>query len=501
VLEVPVVPAPVRSERRDGPPFVLRPGVRVLVGEDPAAVAVAVLAATQVGRQVNAPVAVTQDDDGGAGVIELRLTTDPAHLPVPPGVAPALATEAYRLAVDARRIVVTALDATGLLRGLATLEQLARPAGADGVSFAPVLVVDHPRYAWRGLCLDLARHYFDADAVKSVVRLLFSLKLNVLHLHLTDDQGWRVHLPSRPELTARSGRTGVGGDPAGFLTAEEYADLVAYAAALGVTVVPEIDMPGHVNAALHAYGELAPSGTPAPAYTGVGVGFSRLDAQLPATAAFIEAVFGDIVRMTPGPYVHIGGDEALTMHAAEYDGLVGLAAGTVNAAGKAVVSWQEAARAPLPPGSILQFWDDRDERGEIGAVVAAAAAGARVVLSPAARLYLDTRYDADFPIGQDWAGYLTLRDAYDWEPATLLPIPADQVLGIEAALWTETVRTRQDLFLMLLPRLAAVADVAWAAPEVRSWSAFLERLPRLGSRWDDAGLPWYRAALDGAGDA
>jgi hexosaminidase len=415
---------------------------------------------------------------------------------VPTDLAPTLATEAYRVEVSARRITVTALDVRGLLRGLATLEQLARRKGTEGLSIAPVVVVDHPRFAWRGLCIDLARHYIDVDTVKAVVTVMYTLKLNVLHLHLTDDQGWRLHVPSRPRLSEVSGRTSVGGDPGGYLTVEEYHELTTFAAALGVTVVPEFDIPGHVNAALHAYGDLAPSGNPAPAYTGVGVGFSRLDGQLPATAQFIRAVFGDLAAMTPGPYVHIGGDEALTMHAAEYDQLVALAAETVRDAGKTVIAWQEAARSALPAGSVLQFWDADD----VDALVAAAAQGARVVLSPAARMYLDMRYDEATPVGQDWAGHITLQDAYAWEPCDALPVSPEQVLGVEAAIWTETVRTSHELFILLLPRLAAVADVAWSSPERRDWNTFCDRLPRLTARWQAMGLSWYRPALDAVRD-
>ncbi len=492
--EVPVVPAPVSAEFPAGPPFVLRPGVRILVGEDPAAVTVAVLAAGRVGHRIGGPVAVVQEDDGRGGVVHLRLTTDPAEVGVPPTLPPALATDAYRVEVSGWRITVTALDAVGLLRGMATLEQLGVREGLDGpLTIAPALVVDHPRFPWRGLCLDLARHWFGVDVIKSVIFAMFTLKLNVLHLHLTDDQGWRVQLPSRPALTQVSGTTAVGGDPGGFLTTEDYHDVVSYAAALGIVVVPEIDLPGHVNAALHAYGELAPSGTAAPAYTGAGVGFSRLDGQLAATGEFIRDVFTDIAAMTPGGYVHIGGDEALTMHATEYDQLIGLAVQTVRRAGKTVVGWQEAARAALPPGSVLQYWDDRAPTDVLEQAVAD---GARLVLSPTRRAYFDSKYDAATPVGQDWAGFITLRDAYAWNPTALLSVPAEQVLGVEAAVWTETVRTQRELFVMLLPRLAALADVGWTAPERRDWATFRAALPKLTRRWEALGLAWYRPALD-----
>jgi len=257
--------------------------------------------------------------------------------------------------------------------------------------------------------------------------------------------------------------------------------------------VPEIDVPGHVNAALHAYGSLTPSGEPRPPYTGVGVGFSRLHAEVADTLPFLTDVLGDVAAVTPGPYVHIGGDEALTMHAAEYDQLVGHAAGVVVGAGKTVVAWQEAARARLPAGSIVQYWD---EQTAPDAVLAAVRDGARVLLSPAGRAYLDTRYDRECPVGSEWSGRIGLRACYEWEPADVLALPDEDVVGVEAAIWTETVATPRDLFWLLLPRLAAIAEVAWSAPERRGWPDFERRLRGLTARWDLAGVPWYRPGLE-----
>lgn len=488
-MDLPVVPVPVRGERRRGRPFRVSATTRVVVGDDPAAVETAVLLATRIGYNLGAPIGVERE--GRTDVVELRIVTDPGLLSVPRDLPAELATEAYRLEVDAERVVVSALDARGLLRGLATLEQLAHPVD-DGVLVPPVLVVDHPRFAWRGLCVDVARHWFGPETLRSVVGLLFSLKLNVLHLHLTDDQGWRIESPSHPSLAAVSGRTAVGGDPGGFLSVAEFASLVTFAEARGITVVPEIDLPGHVNAALHACAELTPGAEGRPAYTGVGVGFSRLHAELPATAPFVADVLADIAAITPGPYVHIGGDEALTMHAAEYDHLVGHAAGVVARAGKTVVGWQEVLRTALPPGSLVQYWD---ERRSDAALAAAVDAGTRLVLSPASRLYLDMRYDAGTPMGSDWAGYIDLRRAYEWDPATLLGIPERAIAGVEAAIWTENVRTPKDLFGLLLPRLAAVAEVGWSPGDRVGFAGFTGRLRHITPRWDAQGLPWHRAAL------
>ena len=427
----------------------------------------------------------------------LQLTTTPVDLPVPERTPAALAAEAYRLEVDQQRVVITALEPPGLVRGVQTLIRLiTRDPGHGGAVVEPVLVVDRPRFAWRGLMLDLARHFFDAETIRTVIEVMASLKLNVLHLHLTDDQGWRVEVPSRPELVAVGGTTAVGRDPGGWLSARDYSDLLAFAAAHGVTVVPEIDLPGHVNAALTSCGDLSPDGRRKPAYTGVEVGFSRLHAALPATVPFIRGVLSDIAGMTSGQYLHIGGDEALTMEPGEYAELVSVAVDAVAAAGKLVVGWQEIAAVPLPAGSVVQYWDDREDPAHM---LAAVGRGARVLLSPARRAYLDMKYDDATPVGAEWAGHIGLESAYTWEPGELLGLEERQIAGVEAAVWTETVRTPRELFALLLPRLAAIAEIAWSAPDRRSYDDFLARLGRTTPQWDAAGWPWYRAALHSGG--
>jgi hexosaminidase len=478
---LPIVPAPLEATALDGAPF--RPGRVVADGAARGAgkrlarlLGVGLEGLDDPGRTPGVP--GVPGDDAGSGAVVLAL--DPAAGP------------GYRLTVHSDRAFLSAADPVGLHQGAATLAQLIDPAHG---TVAPVAVADAPRFAWRGLGLDVARHFQDVATVTAVLDVMADLKLNVLHLHLTDDQGWRLEIPSRPGLTERSGGTAVGGDPGGFYTAEDYATLQARAADRGIVVVPEIDLPGHVNAALHAYGELTPSGEPAPEYTGIDVGFSRLRADLPATAPFIRAVVADVAAMTAGAHLHIGGDEALEMSAAEYSELVRLAADAVRAAGKTVVGWQEVARADLPPGTVVQYWDTRtDVEADADVVTAAARAGARVLLSPAPRTYLDMKWGATAPLGLEWAGHIELRDAYEWEPLDLLPdVPASSVLGVEAALWSETVRTPDDLFTLLLPRLAAFAEVAWSAPERRDWDGFATRLRAVAPRWTAAGLPWYRS--------
>lgn len=421
---------------------------------------------------------------------------DPEGRAAPTGGA---AGEAYRLMVTADHVTLTAAAERGVLAGVSTLAQLTAlavtaPAAEPSapVPVLPAVVIDDaPRFAWRGLSLDVARHFFTAEQVVEVLGLMFDLRLNVLHLHLTDDQGWRLDLASRPELTRLSSGSAVGGGPGGYFTAEDYARIQEAAGRRGITVVPEIDVPGHTNAALHALPELTRSGVAPDVYTGTGVGFSRLDATLPATATFLRDVLAEVGAMTVGPWVHIGGDEPPEMDRAEYAGLVEAAAGEVVAAGKAVVAWQEAARANLPPGSVVQLWKE-DEPTED--VVAAVRAGARLLLSPASRVYLDMKYRPGFELGLQWAGYTELRDAYEWEPAGVVPEVREQdVVGVEAAVFTETLATRSDLLVMLLPRLAAVAEVAWTPRSGRHWPGFADRVAALARVWERDGLVWHRS--------
>lgn len=483
-----IIPAPVTFVAADGKPFVLRDGVRVVAAGGTTSVTTATLIADRIGRATDFPVAVVPGPDHGTGAIVLRLA-DRTEVGVPDDLADDLVAEAYRLEVRADRVEVVATTGVGLVRGAVSFDQLATPHEGTW-RWDPCTVVDHPRFAWRGLTVDVARSFLDLDALCQVLDVMLLYKLSVLHLHLTDDQGWRLQLAARPELAARSGATAVEGGMVGTYSRQDWDDLVAFAAVRGITVVPEVDVPGHVNAALHAVPALNPSGRPAEEYRGIDVGFSALDPALPETSRFLRDVFGELAAMTAGPWVHVGGDEAQTLDAAGYGSLVRAAAERVLAGGKQVVAWQEAAGALSGPDVVLQYWDERTGRDE---VVAAARAGARVVLSPASRAYLDMKYDADSPLGLEWAGHVSLRDSYDWEPLDVLPVAASQVAGVGAAVWSETVRGVGDLFWLLLPRLAAIAEVAWSAPERRDWESFVARLPVHGRWWVTDGVPWYRA--------
>jgi len=476
----PVVPAPLVVEPSEQAPFVITRATVVVVDAGDDLMPLAVLTADLIGRVSGRAVEIRYAAPDAPGVVRMRLVDD-----VLPG------DEAYRVVVGAGRVHLEARTHDGLVHAVVTLRQLlyGRPDG--GLQVDAVRIEDAPRYAWRGLSLDVARHFVAVPDLKVVIGLMGHYKLNVLHLHLTDDQAWRLDLPSRPDLVRRSSAHSVDGDPGGHYTAADWDEILAFARARAIRVVPEIDVPGHVNAALHAYGELTPDGLPTDEYLGIEVGFSRLHDDLPATHDFLADVFGDLADMTPGEYLHIGGDEVLAMGADEYERLVRSAAAAVTAQGKRVVAWQEvAAVADLPAGTLVQYWDTRVDPEPF---VAAARAGARFLMSPASKVYLDMKYRPGFPLGQEWAGYVELRDAYDWEPAALVDgLPPEAVAGVEAGLWTETLRTLDDLTTMLLPRLAAVAEVAWSDPGRRDFDDLVERLRVHGRHWDRMGLAWHR---------
>lgn len=402
-----------------------------------------------------------------------------------------LGDEGYELVVVDDQVTIRASAPAGLFHGAQTLRQLMPNRPGWPLKLPGMYIRDQPRFAWRGLMLDVARHFFAVADVTRVLDLLALYKLNVLHLHLTDDQGWRIAIDRWPELTAVGGRTAVGGGPGGFYTKADYAEIVEYAAARYITVVPEIDVPGHTNAALASYPELNCDGQATPPFIGVEVGFSSLCLDAPVTYQFLTDVLTEVAAMTPGPHVHIGGDEALTLSAESYGQFVEAVQKIVLTTGKIPVGWQEVAAARLAPGAVVQYWNTRDGPGQ---VVEAVRHGAKAILSPANRVYLDMKYDADSRLGQDWAGHVELRDAYDWDPATLVDgLTEADVVGVEAALWTETISTMDDIETMLLPRLAAVAEVAWSPAGHREWPDFGRRLAPHGPRWAALGAPFNRS--------
>jgi len=484
---LPLVPAPAHLEHGDGPGFPLTGPVRILPPE--AAVADGDPVATALAELTDALAAAGASPSTAADAPEIVVEVDPEDplqlltRDVPPVAltSDAAALEHYRLTVEAQRIHLLAPAPVGLARGLTTLLQLVRGATE---SLPPLRIDDRPRYAWRGLSVDIARHFFPLPVLKEIVDLCALYKLNALHLHLTDDQGWRLELTSRPLLTERSGLTEVGGGESGYLTQADWTDLLAHATARAVTVVPEVDVPGHTHAALHAYGELTPTGQAPEPYTGTDVGFSQITVHEPATRPFLSDVFGEVARLTPGPYLHGGGDEAHVMTREDYLDVVAELGRVVERTGKMLVVWQEAGVADLPAGALVQLWASGHD---MSPVLDAARRGHDVILSPGDRIYLDMKYTPEFPLGLDWAGHVDLEQSWAWDPDHYSDdLDPARIRGVEAALWTETLTTREELFTMLLPRLGAVADVAWSPQSVRSdggYAGFTGRMAAQAPLW------------------
>lgn len=405
--------------------------------------------------------------------------------------------EDYELTVASDRVTIRANQPAGLFYGVQSFRQLlpafieyqaVRPDTARPVVAAPGRIADAPRFAWRGAMLDVSRHFMSVSDVKRYVDLMSLYKLNRLHLHLADDQGWRIEIKSWPDLAVRGGSTQVGGGAGGFFTQDQYADIVRYAAERFVTIVPEIDMPGHTNAALASYANLNCDGAARELYTGIQVGFSALCVDKDITYTFINDVVREIAALTPGPWFHIGGDEVKTLTPEQYVRFIERVQTIVQSHGKQMVGWDEIAPARLLPGSVVQHWRPKTTPAE------AVAKGARVIMSIANKAYLDMKYDAATPIGLSWAGYVDVNTAYDWDPATMAAgVPESALLGVEAPLWSETLATIRDVEFLAFPRLAAIAEVGWSRAETRDWNAFRQRLGAHGPRLTALGVNFHRA--------
>jgi hexosaminidase len=405
--------------------------------------------------------------------------------------------EGYRLAITPDAVHITAAAPAGLFYAVQTLRQLLPPFSAmrgedGGLALPSGVVEDGPRFGWRGAMLDVARHFFGVADIKRYIDLLALYKLNRLHLHLTDDQGWRIEIKAWPRLTEIGGSTSVNNDGGGFYTQAEYAEIVAYAAAHFITVVPEIDMPSHTNAALASYAELNCDGVARPLYTGIEVGFSSLCVDKELTYQFLDDVLGELAALTPGPYLHIGGDEAHSTPPADYDRIMRRVQPLVAKHGKRVVAWEEIGQVELLPGALVQQWNI--DAARMAPTLQAVAQGAQVIVSPASRTYLDMKYTAETPIGLQWAALVEVRDAYDWDPAAhLAGVEEANIAGVEAPMWAETLRTLHDVLYLAFPRLPGIAEIGWSPREERGWDEYRARLAAHAAGWAAQGIPYYRS--------
>ena len=529
-----VIPAPARYEAGDGQGFAFRPGTTVAYAGTPIAPLVGRFCA-QVTRRTGLRLTPAPGDrvpDEASVTIELAATPEPGGLPAPAGLSPDggdPAAERYSLLIEDGRVVLRAAEPAGVARGLTTLLQLVA-SSREEFRVPAARILDAPRYAWRGLSLDVARTFFTVGEIRRVIDLLELYKLNVLHLHLTDDQAWPLAL----------GRPAAGPEPgAPFYRDQDLRDLVGYAADRFVTIVPEIDTPGHTAALLRLRPDLR-SGRNEVEYEFLPGHRRRavwLDPDLPATFEQMEQVLAGLAAIFPGPYLHIGADEPRGMPDKVYASYVRRLRRLVRILGKRPLGWQESARAGLGPDDVIQLWltgidlpasASPQVRAQVEAEVAlarrdaetVAAASVPVIVSPLAHCYLDVPYaeppahtglantgqadtgqadtgqaDRHARLGLRVYAPKTVADSFGWEPAdTLGPGRAAQVAGVEAAIWAETISGFDDLTFLLLPRLAGVAHRAWSLPEASGWAGHRDRLARHGRLWAQDGLTYFRAS-------
>jgi hexosaminidase len=474
-----VVPAPV-SATADGTTFTL--GSAATISADVTGVGDYLAGILRRSTGYALPVST-----GGSGTIQLLLSGAPASV----------GTQGYQLTVTGTAVVVRANQAAGLFAGVQTLLQLLPPAAESPTVVAGPwtvpggTVLDYPRFTYRGAMLDVARHFFTVAQVERYLDEIAGYKVNYLHLHLSDDQGWRIAINSWPNLATYGGSTEVGGGPGGYYTQADYSAIVAYAASRYITVVPEIDMPGHTNAALASYASLNCNGVAPKLYTGTNVGFSSLCVSLDLTYTFIDQVVGELAALTPGPYIHIGGDEASSTTASDYSTFINRAQQIVAAHGKTVIGWHDIAKATPLPSTVAQFWDTNTTNAPLAAAVAS---GTTVIMSPANHAYLDMKYTHKTRLGQNWAGYIEVNTAYGWNPGAYVSgVGESSVRGVEAPLWTETIVTSADIDYMAFPRLPAIAELGWSPWSTHDVTAFDTRLGAQGPRWKIMGVNYFHS--------
>jgi hexosaminidase len=406
-----------------------------------------------------------------------------------------LGQEGYELTVNKENIRLAANTPEGIFRGIQTLRQLL-PAAIESSErqkgpwkIAAATILDYPSYSYRGAMLDVARHFFGVNDVKRFIDLIAAYKMNILHLHLADDQGWRIGIKSWPALTEIGGKTEVGGGKGGFYTQEEYKELVQYAADRFITIVPEIDMPGHTNAALASVPELNPDNQPTKLYTGTNVGFSTLQTHKEFTYQFLGDVIRELAGMTQGPYIHVGGDESHSTKKEDYIPFVERVQEIVAANGKIMIGWDETTLSALKPTSIAQYWS-KAENAQRGV-----SKGVKIIMSPAANAYVDMKYNPKTKLGLHWAGYIEVDAGYKWDPATLVPgITKENILGVECPLWSETVTNISEIEYLLFPRLPGYAEIGWTDAAGRNWEEYKIRLGRQANRFKFMGINYYPSA-------
>ena len=424
-------------------------------------------------------------------MLSLLITEKNHQLPSP---------ESYTLSVTPQQILIRATSGAGLFYGMQTLLQLAQPSGAGSYSIASVEIEDTPRFAYRGLMLDVSRHFSTKEFIKKQIDALAYYKINRLHLHLTDAAGWRLEIKKYPLLTEfaawrtdptwkqwwNGGRKYVRFDApgayGGYYTQDDIREILEYARQHYITVIPEIEMPSHSEEVLAAYPQLSCSGEP---YKNSDFCVGNEE-----TFTFLENVLTEVMELFPSEYIHIGGDEAgksawktcpkcqkrmTDEHLANVDELQSYLIHRIekflNNHGRHLLGWDEILQGGIAPNATVMSW-----RGEEGGI-AAVTSGHRAIMTPGAYCYLDSYQDAPYSQPEAIGGYLPLKKVYSYNPvpASLTAEQAKLVYGVQGNLWVEYIPTPEHVEYMIYPRILALAETAWSAPERKSWPDFHTR--------------------------
>ncbi|AKU17103.1 beta-N-acetylhexosaminidase [Luteipulveratus mongoliensis] len=435
-------------------------------------------------------------------------------------------SEGYSLTASSSGAKITAATPEGAFNATQTLRQLL-PAAVESPtsvrtqwSTPAVTISDAPRFAYRGVMIDVARSFQTPAELKNTINTLAAYKINRVHLHVADDQGWRIQITNSGKaagdtidysrLTSVSGKTAMteGGyqneaGHTGFYTQDDYRSIVRYAQSRFIQIIPEIDLPGHTNAALHAIPELNTAGSShtstaqeptAPANGTGNVGYSYLDPDSAASMTFIRHVLTQLAAITPGNLLHVGGDESHDFVARygkdRFNTFVGSVLGVVHSLGKSADGWNEISRTPeITSGDQVQYW-----AGDTSTLPDATAAGAKVIMSRGSSSYLDMKYNSKTPIGLTWAcsGICDFPQYYNWDPAKVVNGIGDaEISGVEAPMWSETVRGQSQAQFMIFPRAIAFAEMGWTAQSQRDVGDFTSRLSAVGPRLTAAGANFY----------
>ena len=511
-----IIPLPQEVSMINGGSFVLTPSTSIVYPEGNDLL-------KQAGEFLAAYI---KEATGYAPKVVTAKGSKPIHLSIDKSISN---PEGYRLTVTPEGIELAGASEAGVFYGIQTLRK-SIPAVAEGmnIELPSVTINDYPRFAYRGMYLDVSRHFFTVDSIKKYIDILALHNMNTFHWHLTDDQGWRIEIKKYPELTkigSQRKQTVIGhntgeydGKPyGGFYTQDEIRDVIAYAQQRFITIIPEIDLPGHQQAALATYPELGCTGGPYDVWQQWGISDDVICAGNPKSMQFLEDVLSEVIDLFPSEYIHVGGDECPKVrwktcpkcqarikaegikgdkkHSAEeylQSSIISQMEKFVESKGRHIIGWDEILEGGLAPNATVMSW-----RGVDGGIEAAKQHH-NVIMTPNTYLYFDYYQSTDtenepMAIG----GYLPLERVYSLEPTAGIPDEYKKyVIGVQANLWTEYIPTFSQVEYMVMPRMAALAEVQWTDPSKKEYQSFLPRLVRMTKLYDRLGYNYAKNIFD-----